>query len=570
MQGSEIKELIDQYIENKNSQGCFLIKGDWGIGKTHFINTYIKENRSKKEKTTFIRMSLFEKKDLSQIDAEINSRLMPSYKKNLLKLSRFISPAASHSFFTLNLNLTAFFSEKNQLEKKSNSKIKIVFIFDDLERVSNEIAGNILGYINNINENYGFKVITIANTNEFSEDMNDTFSISREKVFFTEVSYGESFEKNAQEILNGSSLKDYEEEIIRQLLRKRHYNLRSLLFAVQKIEQLLQIAESSLDEEVNSSLIRTVVKYSAQRGEPPKKVVSGETGLGEAVAELLSQPAVAYNMSFLDAFVRNEEYSLEAIKEHLSAIQQFAKNNKENPLPQLKEWFFLKDKEYEAVLNKVGEWIREDRMDVLQYSDILRTIESDFFVDKLKMFRDPDVYLGGIIEAMKDNLQNKKFEELHKLQQSVSWGFSVSDKRKYLGQLQDETRSLMDKEIGQIFDCDRLFAGEHRDNYNLLNELAMRGKDLLDVCDPEQIMERIKTEDDLELIENARGLLLGFYRSYFPLNLSVNERQSKLKENEYAHSLILSLKEYKEKEGLEKSKCFIIDTLIKTLEGDYL
>ena len=37
MKNTEIEEFLDKYLV-ESSTGCLLIDGEWGIGKTHFIN----------------------------------------------------------------------------------------------------------------------------------------------------------------------------------------------------------------------------------------------------------------------------------------------------------------------------------------------------------------------------------------------------------------------------------------------------------------------------------------------------------------------------------------------------
>ena len=49
MKNTEIEEFLDKYLV-ESSTGCLLIDGEWGIGKTHFINKYLEKIEKKRNK----------------------------------------------------------------------------------------------------------------------------------------------------------------------------------------------------------------------------------------------------------------------------------------------------------------------------------------------------------------------------------------------------------------------------------------------------------------------------------------------------------------------------------------
>jgi DNA-directed RNA polymerase specialized sigma54-like protein len=91
----------------------------------------------------------------------------------------------------------------------------------------------------------------------------------------------------------------------------------------------------------------------------------------------------------------------------------------------------------------------------------------------------------------------------------------------------------------------------------------------LDVCLPDEIVDRIKQEESLQAIDNARGALLEFYRSDYPINASQEERKKLLQENDKVKSLIDALNEYLKQDDISKSKRFLINAMIKNLDGTY-
>jgi hypothetical protein len=542
---------------NEKQQGCFLIKGAWGVGKTYYIGNFKADGK----KIKFVKISLFDKNDTSQIASEIKSKLISSGEKFLKKLLKIPTGVAG-----INFDLASLISEKNQLEKNEASKTHIVFIFDDLERTGMDVK-DALGYINNINENYGFKVVVLANTDEITKEKESAFNNHREKIFYTEVLFSDNFSEIAKSIISKSKLESQERQIIESFSIAEHNNLRTLIFAIQKIEQVLEKSDNPLNEYVLISLIRTVVKYSIERANPPVEESEEENSIREMDLAMSKGQVSIYDMDFLEPFVNNDDYSFDEIIKNIKAIQQYAIENKDNPLPQLKEeWFYADDEEYYKIIEETKKWIGDNRIAISEYPNILTTIENGFFIKKMAMFCNADEYLDRIFEFMKANIHNADLDELNSLHFHIWPG---RDDKGHIQQLKNEIDALREKKFEQAVGCDAFFDSSNLGIYSRLEELAIKGKDILEVCPPDMIVDRIKREDDLWAIDNARGVLLNFYRSYYPINTSQEERRKKLQENEKVKMLIKALNAYLEQEDMTKSKCFQIKTMIGNLDGTH-
>ena len=127
---------------------------------------------------------------------------------------------------------------------------------------------------------------------------------------------------------------------------------------------------------------------------------------------------------------------------------------------------------------------------------------------------------------------------------------------------------MFEEELEKAINCDALFNGKPQ-IYKQLEEIALRSKDILEVCSPETIAERIRQENDLRAIDNARGVLLGFYRSYYPINTSKEERRKLLQKNPEVKKLINALNANLEQCEATNSKRLLVETLIKNLDGTY-
>ncbi len=152
-----IKNNLENYIKTKEPQYAILLSGKWGSGKTFFIDDF--SRNYSKEKTKFIKISLFGLTNISEVNNQITIQLLNADKKWLGTIAR-----AAKSY-TKKLNLPIQDLPIDKIFKKSG---ELIYIFDDLERTNMQLK-DILGYINYFVEQSNFKVIILANENEIKD-----------------------------------------------------------------------------------------------------------------------------------------------------------------------------------------------------------------------------------------------------------------------------------------------------------------------------------------------------------------------------------------------------------------
>lgn len=177
-----LKELVE-YCEELNPVGAILLTGEWGCGKTYFI-----ENRLKKElreSAVIIRISLFGMESIEELHATVKSSwIKANFKhKEIFDAITTIQEAkltnddlTDHlpkSIAKLIKNLTkvewdAFIDIKNTIDDK-----KVILVFDDLERCNIDLI-DVLGIINDYCENKQFHTIIIANEDALSDRQADS------------------------------------------------------------------------------------------------------------------------------------------------------------------------------------------------------------------------------------------------------------------------------------------------------------------------------------------------------------------------------------------------------------
>lgn len=177
MKNEFIKNFLIEYINNPDPQYAIMLKGNWGSGKTFFINKWIEDYKKRLDKNIILEpiyVSLYGLKDTAQITTEIDRKLNPIlYSKGVEITKKFLKLAGKIVLRTdINLNndnekemqINATLDSLSLLtskgDKDSNIGSKLI-IFDDLERCNIDIK-NLLGYINSFVEHGACHVIIIG------------------------------------------------------------------------------------------------------------------------------------------------------------------------------------------------------------------------------------------------------------------------------------------------------------------------------------------------------------------------------------------------------------------------
>jgi len=152
---SAITDFLDYYFALEfEPEYAVLIRGSWGSGKTWFIKDYIKG------KEDFLYVSLYGVTSFKDIDDAFFNQLHPFLASKGIKAIGAITKG-----FLKNAKIELDKIDVNDfLVKITNKKI----IFDDLERCSMSIQ-NTLGYINQLVEGNGLKVVILANEEEINK-----------------------------------------------------------------------------------------------------------------------------------------------------------------------------------------------------------------------------------------------------------------------------------------------------------------------------------------------------------------------------------------------------------------
>lgn len=191
-----LENIVIEYINNQVTIGALQIDGPWGSGKTHYMKNVIipciEKNELEREKDGFyskripLLISLFGLKSIDEISRQLlfasTHRRYGLSKKRIEDLKTVACKVAKLIPYVKKFDWEKAFQTSPSTCLKLLGK-DVIIILDDLERVSEDIkTEDILGFVNDLIENYNFKVILISNQSKLKERDIDKVNQFKEKV----------------------------------------------------------------------------------------------------------------------------------------------------------------------------------------------------------------------------------------------------------------------------------------------------------------------------------------------------------------------------------------------------
>jgi hypothetical protein len=386
-----IKRILEDTNIFKHKTLCTLIDGDWGIGKTHFIQNYFDQN----DYYEAIYVSVFGKESVKEIENTLLINLIPGFKNvndfgGFAKLLGNFAKDIVDKFAGVNIeNYLNSFAIEDIKNSKKDSK-KIVICFDDMERKSDSInIKDLLGLIERASIN--FDVILISNTKEFDEEDLDVFNLYKEKV----IDHVIKIDKLSRNILN-------------QILDGVNDLNKDELIDIY-IENIIAFGTSSMDkdylaEKINN--LRIFVKYFNLVVRAKEHI-----GVGNIDKELLRIcKAVVYDYYFPLESKKNKQVN-------------FDKFNIYNDLKKLLLFENISDESFKSYISHISE-IRQDintlynlhRLNDEELSILNNKIDVKIRGNEMGYFIDQSTVIS-LTSALEENnlLGRKRFKELLKI-----------------------------------------------------------------------------------------------------------------------------------------------------------
>ena len=489
-----VKE-IENYMNNPLKY-AILLEGNWGSGKTFFI-----ENEIKNEKIYISLNGISNLKNLSMQLAYqlIGKKLVNKDYKVIKKVFRKeikeediddgseIAGAVGTVIATfLESKINISFSELVNLLKNVDLQDKLI-VFDDLERCSIPLD-EILGFINTLVEHNEIKVLIVANEEELNKKGN--YEKIKEKLIYQTFKYTPDLEKIYDTLIEKNKEYDCEEIrnnksfFINELKRKNHCNIRTMQFIFQRYTELKKYITAVLEkvncsEEIKKQINVEIFKYMV--------VIARDYKMGEILKEFKDGEQISYyklinnsyfsipSFKFVNDFIKGFQISIDTVdtvlKQYIDEIKTDI-HNKNSSLNILERWWECEDDEILSSIEKILKGLKENVYDVSVYLKIL-----SYFV-KLTTANFPEKILLDAIEYMKNNI-NQMEEHVFLECRMLNTNFNKTEEEKF-GKLKNElieivethnsnlnqmeTCIVKEKEVGKLGTYFYDWCEKHRDN----------------------------------------------------------------------------------------------------------
>lgn len=269
----EITKRLIEYLYLETNY-AIIINGNYGIGKTHYLKNELfpqvrklKVPKSEKDEYfTPILVSLFGVKSIEDIQSQIFVELFPILKKKGIKIAAGLGNGILKYF---NNDLKQLISDTGATGSFTDYR-KVLICIDDIDRKGKELdIQEVFGFVNNLVENFGAKIVLIANEDELRNSSKptkgspqiktqDSYSLLREKVIGVSVNFKTNLNSTFDEIIKSKYKKDFpgylkflqkNKKPIVKTIELNKDNLRSLLFFLEHFKIIFSGLQGYFDKD---------------------------------------------------------------------------------------------------------------------------------------------------------------------------------------------------------------------------------------------------------------------------------------------------------------------------------
>ena len=445
---SSLIDLIDCYIDDDKRRYAIAIEGEWGSGKTHFIEEELRKHLKEKNKR-LVRASLFG----VSASAELYARILASWahleetKKSRAKaLVKSSISVAAETISNLARKIGISLDPITETDLLVNLVLqdKCILVLDDIERHSlrdNADTKSLFGAINDLVENKGLKVILLMNESELSSITDFDKSI-REKLIWTTYHFCPSPNYLMTSILN-TKMKDIGgEETISVICDAAElancHNARAIIRAkllLESLTSLPSLQNTSIADENRISAFRDCARFAllycmGEEPQPPEEPSASDNSFA-TMLEYASQRDLYEQyqecLFIANYFQENESVPLDDLDYEMqkyinarypeSAETFIIKNTRSKINPD------LSDNEAQELMQEFFNAVETEAFNPISIHDV--TITYGLFIDL--GFVCP-IEQNEFIEICKRSIDRCSFDEIKILNQWDYWDMFASGK----------------------------------------------------------------------------------------------------------------------------------------------
>lgn len=586
----QFEKQINEYLHNDIYNYGFLIKGQWGVGKSHFIKKYIKSNKVpskfwerilKKSPSEpmkcFIYVSLNGLTKSEDIDIKIIENIILSLPKSPFKIklknirkqinSKNIISLIHKDYTNLTINIVLDFI--TDIINKKN----VVLVFDDLERCKINF-NELFAYINQYIEEQEMKVILIANESEIIDEYKEEYFKIKEKFIGHTIEFLPDIKENYLLYVKKNpsvQLKNIlihnADNLVTELNNQNHLNMRTMQFIIDKFVNFYNIVLENSEFANDDTITENIFKYIAftsiiyKKGgnlyDNWKNMEYGYINLKEDIV------STNYRMGFkfIDSYILNGFLDSKSI---LRILSQYKKgmSSKNGPYNTLRNNYWeMEDNEVYKFVNEIKEQFEKN---IYNSNNIL-----DCLILLLKLEDcNYNINIEQFIELFKDVIENDTTNDcLYFSSHLVDFSKTskiVKDKYfKIVEILKKHVSKFQFKKIEDLIE---------NHNFKMLFEKITSDQNMFNFIITNGFFNNINIEKLVTNIEKTEKVIELMYFKYFCDKLIGDIRYIEIfnKEIEHAKLFISKLKEINIKNNIGKSRAIhVISDNIELYEKNY-
>ncbi len=422
----EIEQVINRYLEEKDTDYAIMITGEWGCGKTYFVrhtlSDYInstpyekKEGNTKMFSAVYI--SLYGLSSIEELPYLVAKSILPFLDS---KIASFIKGAAGGfaNFFGIERENFKEFSKLYEIQQDK------VLIFDDLERVNFKKVHikEVLGAINQYVEGGRLKTIVISDERKI---IDDDFNNFKEKTIRYTLKFQKPLSESFDDIVSELEKDDYftflkeQKGLIIHVFRLGDCkNLRTLKFIIDVFRVLfdkvknLKYTSEILKDLLVSMLVYSIEYKSGMNYEDLKKLSEMSSYIGWIHKEVDKSKEPGYIDKLRGKYneIINEYHYYPVINEYIVNGYLFEKEMEtlllelEKRFEKLEEtpegklfkkicnWKLIEDDEFVEIIDQTIEAVKECKYSVEELSELY------YLLLKLEYYRIENFKLDDEIE----------------------------------------------------------------------------------------------------------------------------------------------------------------------------
>lgn len=302
MTNVELTRYIKHYIEKDKTKSAIMLSGDWGTGKSHYIQYELIPELQKEGTIHCVTVSLYGLKTVNEISKSIYLELRAKVLQNkgeATATGKMVGKTVVKgitSFFGIDLSVSE--EDMQQIYESIDLSGKLI-ILEDIERSQIGIL-ELLGYVNNLVEQDGVKLLLVANENEIIKyepikpdstgqkkstgllgslasshdrvytDKTKEYLAVKEKTVGDTLQFEGDFNTAVRQIItsyeNALLTEFANEDCIKDICRIleicKSNNLRSFIFACQKTVDIFEQMTDSYDDDFVQSIFYGIIFFS--------------------------------------------------------------------------------------------------------------------------------------------------------------------------------------------------------------------------------------------------------------------------------------------------------------------